>query len=289
MSTTEEIPYLVVAVLCALSFILNGTFVIVIYKNWAVVKRRRITYHLTNLAVSDSLVGASGFCRNIAAVAAGKMTNKLSLVFGEITWMAALTSLLTVCLMAIERLLCIKKPLSWSETLSLKRIRGIMVGNWILALPLAVLMHFYTMKMRIIFLIVCYIPIFITALVYINVYIKISKSNEAVDDETQQSSLIGKRRNNLMQRKVGNLVLILALVLVVTMTPIVIFGSVKAACELLNCKFLETMNTLVGYSYILSIMNFVVNPILYAWRIRLYRQAFWKLLGRAGNENYHED
>ena len=95
-----------------------------------------------------------------------------------------------------------------------------MVGNWVFALLLAVLMHFYTMKMRIIFLIVCNIPIFATAMVYINLYIKISKSNEAVDDETQRSSLIGERRNKAMQRKVGNLVLILTLVLVVTMTPI---------------------------------------------------------------------
>ena len=27
-------------------------------------------------------------------------------------------------------------------------------------------------------------------------------------------------------------------------------------------------------------LNFIVNPILYAWRINLYRQAFWKMLGR---------
>ena len=94
MSTIDEIANLVVAVLCALSFILNGIFVIVLYKNWRVVKRRRITYHVTNLAISDSLVGANGFSRNIAAVAAGKTINRLSLVFGEIVWMAALTSLL---------------------------------------------------------------------------------------------------------------------------------------------------------------------------------------------------
>ena len=227
---------MVVAVLCALSFILNGIYVIVIYKNWRVVKRRRITYHVTNLAISDSLVGGNGFCRNIAAVAAGKITNRLSLVFGEIAWMAALTSLLTVCLMAIERLLCIKKPHSWSETLSLKRILRIMVGNWVFALLLAVLMHFYTMKMRIIFLIVCYIPIFATAMVYINVFIKFLKSNEAVDDETQQSSLIRERRNKVIQRKVGNLALILTLVLVVTMTPILIFGPVKACMRIVKLQ-----------------------------------------------------
>ena len=154
-----------------------------------------------------------------------------------------------------------------------------MVGNWVLALLLAILMHFYTVEMKITFLILCYIPVFATSLVYINMYMRISKSGEA-DNETQQSFSIGERLNKLMQQKVGNVVLILTLVLVITMTPIVMFGAVKATCELLDCKFLETINTLVMYSYLLSTMNFVVNPILYAWRIRLYRQAFWKMLGR---------
>ena len=111
-----------------------------------------------------------------------------------------------------------------------------MVGNWVFALLLAVLMHFYTMKMRIIFLIVCYIPIFATAMVYINVFIKFLKSNEAVDDETQQSSLIRERRNKVIQRKVGNLALILTLVLVVTMTPILIFGPVKACMRIVKLQ-----------------------------------------------------
>ena len=284
MLVTEEIPaFGVLIVLFAFSFILNGTFIIVICKNWTLVKRRRVTYHVTSIAISDSLVGASGFCKYIAIVATGKNPNSLSKVFSEIGWMAALTSLLAVCLMAIERLLCIKKPLTWNEILSLKRILRIMVGNWALALSLTILVYFYPWKMRIFFGVLCYILIFVTALVYINMYIRISKSSKV--DETQQSSSIGERLNKLMQRKVGNLVLILALVLVITMKPILIFDSVKAACKLSNCKFLETMNTLVAYSYLLVAMNFVVNPILYAWRIRLYRQAFWKMLGRANNEN----
>ena len=280
MSTTEKIPvYAVLIVLFSLSVILNGTFLIVISKNWTLVRRRRITYHVTNLAFSDFLVGACGFCRHVTAVVVGQKSS-LSFVFGQTAWVAALTSLLAVCLMAIERSLCIKKPLIWNEILPMKRILRIMVGNWVLTLPLAILMHFYKVEMRIIFLILCYIPIFATSLVYINMYMGISKSGEA-DDETHQSSSIGERLNKLMQRKVGNIVLILTLVLVITMTPIVFFGAVKATCELLDCKFLETMNTLVTYSYLLSTMNFVVNPILYAWRIRLYRQAFWKMLGRA--------
>ena len=284
MLTTGDIPYFVLTVLCAVSFILNGTFLIVICKNWTHSKRRRITYYVTSLAISDFLVGANGFCQCIIILATGKITSRLSSVFWIIESMAVLTSLLAVCLMAIERLLCTKKPLTWNRILSLKRILRIMVGNWVLALPPVILLHFYTLKMTIILSVLLCIPIFVTAFVYINLYVKISKSSD-VHDGTQQSSSIGERQKKLTQQKVANLVLILTLVLVITIAPTLLAMVSRESCILLNCKFIGTMTTIVTYSRILAILNFIVNPILYAWRINLYRQAFWKMLGSGRNEN----
>ena len=196
--------------------------------------------------------------------------------------MAILTSLLAVCLMAIERSLCVKKPLTWNKILSLKRILRIMEGTWVLALPIAILFHFYTLKMTIIFSVLFCIPIFITAFLYV----KISKSNE-VHDETQQSSSIGERKKKLMQQKVANLVFILTLVLVITIAPTLLANVIYESCKLLNCKFIGTMKIFATYSLILLTFNFIVNPILYGWRISLYRQAFWKMFGRGiyRNEN----
>ena len=275
MSMTEDIPYFVLTVLCAVSFILNGTFLIVICKNWTLLKRRRITYHVTSLAISDFIVGASGFCRFIVIPATGMITSGLSLVFRIFQGVAILTSLLAVFLMAIERSLCIKKPLTWNKILSPKRILRIMVGNWVLALPLAILFHFYTLKMTIILSVLFSIPIFVTAFLYV----KISKSND-VHDETQQRSCIAERKKKLMQQNVANLVFILTLVLVITIAPALLVNVIYESCKLLNCKFVGTMKTLPIYSLILLTLNFIVNPILYGWRISLYRQAFWKMLGR---------
>ena len=275
MSTTEAIPYFVLTVLCAVSFILNGTFLIVICKNWTLLKRRRITYHVTSLAISDFFVGASGFCRFFAILAKGKITSRLSTEFRIIQAMAILTSLQAVCLMAIERSLCIKKPITWNKILSPKKIVKIMVGNWVLALPMAILLHFYTLKMTIILSVLFCIPIFVTAFLYI----KILKSND-VHNETQQSSSIGERKKKLMQQKVANLVFILTLVLVITIAPTLLANVIYESCKLLNCKFIGTMKTLATYSLILLTLNFIVNPILYGWRISLYRLAFWKMFGR---------
>ena len=273
--------------LCALSFFLNGTFLIVICKSWKLVKERRITYHVTYLAISDCIVGASAFCLVISKIVTGRMTT-LSLAFEQIAWMATLTSLLSVCLMAVERAVCIIKPHTWTQILPLKRILQIMAGNWVLALTLAIIKHYYNVVMSFIFLVLFFIPIIVTSLVYINMYIKIRRSTK-VRDETEQNSAatIEERRNNMIQRKIGTFVLILVLILIISVSPLYITVFIEVSCELfkLKCKLIETVDKVHYYFHLLAMMNHVVNPIFYAWRISLYRQAFWKMFGRAGSEN----
>ena len=96
----------------------------------------------------------------------------LSLAFNKIAWMAILTSFLAICLMAIERALCIKRPHTWTQILPLKIILQIMAANWVLALSLAILMHYYMVVMSFIFLVLLFIPIIVTSLAYVNMYIK---------------------------------------------------------------------------------------------------------------------
>ena len=165
--------------LSALSFILNGTFLIVICKSWKFVKKRRITYHVTNLAISDSIVGASTFCHYISKEVYGGET-PVSSAFITIVWTATLTSLLAVCLMAVERAVCITKPLTWKQIVPLKTILKVMAGNWVLTLALAILLHFYTLKMMFVLLVLFVISIFVTAVVHTSVYVKIYKAKSNV-------------------------------------------------------------------------------------------------------------
>ena len=157
-----------------------------------------------------------------------------------------------------------------------------------LALTLAILMHYYKVVMLFIFLVLFFIPIIVTSLVYINMYIKI-RSASKVRDETEQYSTeqTEQRRNNMMQRKIGTFVLILVLILIISVSPLYITVFIEVSCELfkLNYKLIETVEKVEYYFNLLAMMNHVVNPIFYAWSTSLYRQAFWKMFGRAGIEN----
>ena len=275
--------YGVYLTLSALSLLLNGTFLIVICKSWKFMKRRRITYHVTNLALADSIVGASTFSHYIAILAADGEDTVVSSVFTTITWTASLSSLLAVCLMAIERAVCFKKPHTWNQILPLKRVLLVMASNWVVTLALAILLHFYQLTMMFTLLVLFYVPIFVTAAVYTNMCVEMwrVKSNQVNEDVAKTG------RNSLKQRKIGSFVLIWALILLVTMAPSCLTLAVKMTCELfeLNCTFIETVNMLTHYFYMLEITNFIVNPILYVWRVSLYRQAFWKMFGRVDSES----
>ena len=156
-------------------------------------------------------------------------------------------------------------------------------------MALAILLHFYQLTMMFTLLVLFYVPIFVTAAVYTNMCVEMwrVKSNQVNEDvaKTGRNSL--KQKNSLMQRKIGSFVLILTLILLVTVSPSFLTLAVKMTCELfeLNCTFIETVNMLTHYFYMLEITNFVVNPILYVWRISLYRQAFWKMFGRVDSES----
>ena len=159
-----------------------------------------------------------------------------------------------------------------------------MTGNWVLALTLEILRHYYTVVTSFIFLVLFFIPIIVTSLVYVIMYIKIRRSTK-VRGEPNSAATIEGRRNNIMLRKVGSFVLILVLILIISVSPLYITLFVEVSCEVLNCKFIQTVNKVQYYFRLLAIMNHVVNPIFYAWKISLYRQAFWQTFGRAGSEN----
>ena len=289
-SLIEKVALAIFLILCALSFLLNGAFLLIVLKSWKLVKRRRITYHVANLALSDFMVGASSFCSFTLMAAAGRETT-LSSAFYKIGWMSTLMSFQAVCLMAVERAVCLQKPHTWHQILPLKRILLVMAGNWVFALPLVILMYFYKHSMMFVFLILISISLSLTSVLYINMYVKIKKSNKVHDEVVQEGSsavvTIEERRNNLMQRKVGNFVLSLTLLLLITMLPSILVLDVQVSCELyeLNCGDKETLQKITSFVYLISIINFIVNPIIYVWKMSLYRQALWRLFGKTvGND-----
>lgn len=266
--------------LACFSLVLNGTFLIVLWKGWNGVKRMRITYHVTHLAIADFLVGTSTLSYSASQIIASKET-PLSKTLVVIAWTATLASLLAVCLMSIERAVAIKKPYNWMQILTKRKIFLAMAGNWFLTTPLAVLVYFYTLPMKFVLLVLFYVPICVTSAVYFYVYWGIWKHTANAINE-DRALTVQQKKTKLLQRKVCGFVLLLTAVLLITVSPSFLCLAVKTACELfeLNCSFIDTVTLLSRYFYMMELSNFALNPILYVWRMNIYRKAFWQLFGK---------
>ena len=106
---------IITIIMNAISFILNGLFLFVLARNKDLVKRKRITYHVTNIAVADILYGLGCFCFNIVLLHRNKARYKIWLSFVVMWLVGYFASQAAVLLMTIERSIVITKPLTWNE------------------------------------------------------------------------------------------------------------------------------------------------------------------------------
>ena len=112
---------IVAIIMNGISFILNGLFLFVLARNKDLVKRKRITYHVANIAVADTLYGLGRFCYFILLLNRNEVTY-IFLPFIVMYNVGYFASQAAVVLMTIERSIVITKPLTWNEILPRKRM-----------------------------------------------------------------------------------------------------------------------------------------------------------------------
>ena len=250
-------------ILAAISFILNGLFLIVLADNKDLVKRKRITYHVANLAAADTLFGFSRFCYFILALYPNQLT--LKKVFEAMYIGFYLASQVAVLLMAIERLVVITKPLTWNEILPQKRMLLFMLGSWIAVMLLIVLDYFIAfLGVRQVWLFFVLVILSSTAAVNMYMFKKLNKNDGSAGSNHKSMHL---------KHKASILVLWLAVIAIVTCLPSSIVRMIIQVCY--YYKFRCNLNNTVMSSFlIVESFNFIVNTLVYIWKDRLYRNAF---------------
>ena len=245
-----------------LSIVLNATFLIVLATNRDLIKNKRMTYHVGNLAVADMLLGLSTFCSNL--VQEFKNVSQVSTYLTLISDVSSLVSFAAVLLMGIERAVVIRKPFTWFEILPLKRVLSAMVGGWVAMCLLCVTFRILKARMAVTFVALLLVCLTIA----INIYIY-----KKVQLETRRLMTV---LNN--HERACILLLIIVAIMVVTVLPFLLFSNILNICDLLHLKCnLVSNNHLQTISYSLqnlANMNFIVNPIVYIWNDRTYREAF---------------
>ena len=274
-------------ILAAFSFLLNGLFFIVLARNRHLVKQKRITYHVANLAVADTLYSLTRFCFIIALLYPNELAIKQSRpLLDSMCAGFYLASQTAVLLMTIERSIVVAKPLTWNEILPRKRMLLFMLCSWIAVALLAVLYYLLwkpddggvTVVMFIL------LPVILLSTAVVNIYIfKMLQEKDGLADSQQSTRLLpqanSRNKSIHLKHKASILVLWLAFIMTVTCLPNCLNRLIISICLVykLHCNFHVNYLRLIGIILgILEDLNFLVNPLVYIWKDRIYRNAFYR-------------
>ena len=269
-----------------LAFILNSMFLFVLARNKDLVKSKRITYHVANLALTDTLVGFSLFFT--ATIRSGIVHVNIDCFvwFYSIKLGALFVSVMAVLFMAIERIVVIKRPYTWKEILTLKRVFVVIFITWITAVILVIIPLTIGSKLSksILFLIIfsfsgIAILIANSVIIYLLQYRK--KRRLVAIAGTQQTT-------NRSKEKALKLVVMQNIILAVTCGPFTVLHLTLYLCTSFsrsncNLNIVFLYHDVLPYFHILIYTNFLVNPIIYIWRDNTYRKAFCSMFKKIRN------
>ena len=215
-------------IMSEISFILNGLFLFGLARNKDLVKRKRITYHVANIAVADTLYDLGTFCFFIVSNG-NEVTYEKLLPYIMMSNVGFLASQVAVLLMTIERSIVISKPLTWNEILPRKRMLLFMLCSWIAVVTLVAVYHYllwktypWSQELRLVGFTFHLVFLLSSAAVNIYMFKKLRKKDGLADSQQSTRQLphaATQKKSTHLKHKASILVLLLAVIMIVTCLP----------------------------------------------------------------------
>ena len=187
-------------------------------------------------------------------------------VFSVGFWIPALTSTLTLLVLSFERYIVVKWPWEESRLITKRRTVVACATTWIVSIVLCVTLENNQTIFFLVVSAVIEISVFIQVLFYVLLWRQ--RKSEELSTATQDQG---------EQRQLTLVVFLLVVLAIVTIFPEMISYQLLAALALMQ-KLPETQDCLsyvVFYLLPLYSANFLLDPIIYAWRLKKYRKSFF--------------
>ena len=243
--------------------------------------QRKSIILITSLAVADLFVGAVSAPFNItvdALILRGTVSVGMICLIAKlnkfISSSAYRASYYHVVLFSWERYVAIVKPMKYKAIVTEKRLTRLAIIAWMTALTPSVLLRaleataISKMVLRVIFFIVQLLAFALMVYFYSMVYIGIRKWNRS--QFSHVNALIKAR----MESKTALTVFLLTIAILIAIVPLGV-AHVLAQRSLFFRKI-----SVLRWAETFLLLNSIVNPALYFYRNRKYRQAALKLLSK---------
>lgn len=286
---------IVVAIIGVIGIVLNTVTLIVMLKNFTRIFSNAEACFVSNLCAAD-------LCTNTTALfwaifPQSQYPFGLVVTLYCILWATVSASFLTLSCMAFERLLVVVNPIKTQRMLKkpfayvccavvwlISIVSGSMVAVDTLIAPAAMVIMF---ELSLVATIGCYLRIYFTVKKLkregLRTAARYSAKNAKLKIEVEENEPALHHRVAVRQEsRITNLVFVLILILAVTVLPYMVLLQVVIA-HMLSCPECErssAMRTALNVLFPIEMLNFIINPAVYAWRLPKFRQASKRALNQ---------
>ena len=239
---------------------------------------RRTPYILLilNLAITDLIVGA--MVEPLSMVTHWREAHGLSIKYAWLSqfvyFMCCTASLLSLCILTIDRYLAITSPMWYRANMTNTRVLQASVVIWVLSISCSALL-FATGFVTYAFIfatLTLFCAIFILAFTYVRIFLVVKrKAKELVNlhqDDAERKK--AEERNMLWERKLTKTHLTMLLAFLACYGPACTMIYLMNACSICSC---EVIHWLIDMHFVLIILKSLINPFVYALRLSGFREA----------------
>ena len=275
-------PFVLGLLIAFISVLLNGSLLLVLAKERKSFLHMRVTYYIINLGIADFLTGLITLFLVMTRLAHIQMSTTGEDLMVILNWITMQCSFYTLVMMSIDRLVIVLYSLSWSYILTVRRTIVGIISCWVVSVAGGILMYFYQLETRLAILsfVELSILIFICNSLFIYPVLRKREKGRVITRVSASQTVYSQRvLYPLPYDNMSRVVIILIVVLIITQLPFVIYLQMWLIHQLSGRSVLDMVRTqsfLTGYLYVQSFacLNFAMNPVVYAWRIKKYREAF---------------
>lgn len=257
--------------------LMNGLLLVVLYNERKKFFRTRVSYLIANLALADCSTGIM-----LVLVMALMLANKQGALQGYeflLLCGSIQVSFYTLILMSLDRLIVALLPMTWSRILTKRNTMIGIVFAWCFAIFVSVMMKYKITKRRFTFLLF----LETTAVLFVVIHVvicQVLRCQRRDLTNSGSSAELGTIMDLTLQAchaQITSVVRTLLLVLIITYTPYIVYSNILLTRQGTSMRILVYDNGF-RYAQVFMYLNYAANPVVYAWRLRVYRKALCQLI-----------
>lgn len=277
VSCKIDVPDILLILVGSAAALMNGLLILVLYNERKKFFRTRVSYLVANLAVADCFTGLT-----LVLVMALILSHKPRALHGYefLSLCGSIQiSFYTLILMSLDRLIVAIIPMTWSRILTKRNTVIGIVSTWGFAILGSVAMKYLITRRRFAFLLFLEITAVLFVLIHVVIFLVLRRQRRdfSHSGSSAEISTVMDLTLQACHAQITSVVLTLMTVLIITYTPYIVFSNILLAHDGTDIRIL-LYNKGFSYAQAFSYLNYAANPVVYAWRLRVYRKALCSLI-----------